>query len=129
MPTKRFDLALSEPPKPLPDDDAPVEVAEASAPSQPSRRRPSAARTNGPASRIAEPKPTQTKAVPAEQAGETVTYRRAATTVRLRPSAADPLNAAWLDERRRTDPTLSYPEFASKIVRLGLAEYEKQQAR
>ena len=51
---------------------------------------------------------------------------RAATTVRLRPSAAEPLNAAWLDERRRNDPKLSYPEFASRIVSLGLAAYEKQ---
>lgn len=50
----------------------------------------------------------------------------AATTIRLRPSAAEPLNAAWLDERRRNDPKLSYPEFASRIVSLGLAAYEEQ---
>lgn len=51
----------------------------------------------------------------------------AATTIRLRPAAAEPLNAAWLNERRLRDPKLSYPEFASMIVRLGLEAWEKQQ--
>jgi hypothetical protein len=51
----------------------------------------------------------------------------AARTIRLHASAAEPLNEAWLNERRTRDPKLSYPEFASMIVRLGLAAYEKGQ--
>ena len=47
-------------------------------------------------------------------------------TIRLHASAAEPLNEAWLNERRTRDPKLSYPEFASMIVRLGLAAYEQQ---
>jgi hypothetical protein len=51
---------------------------------------------------------------------------RAAMTIRLHAVAAEPLNEAWLNERRTHDPKLSYPEFASMIVRLGLAAYEEQ---
>ena len=51
---------------------------------------------------------------------------RAATTIRLRPTAAAALNSAWLDQRMRVNPKLSYPEFASEIVRLGLAAFEPQ---
>jgi hypothetical protein len=71
----------------------------------------------------AAPKPSQPEGKIEAEAPVTA---RAASTVRLRPSAAEPLNAAWLDERRRNNPKLSYPEFASRIVSLGLAAYEKQ---
>lgn len=54
---------------------------------------------------------------------------RAASTIRLRPSAAEPLNEAWLHERQTRDPKLSYPEFASRIVALGLAAYKRQESR
>lgn len=50
-------------------------------------------------------------------------------TIRLHPSAAEPLNDAWLNERRHRDPKLSYPEFASMIVRLGLTAYERKQGK
>lgn len=50
-------------------------------------------------------------------------------TIRLHAAAAEPLNEAWLNERRTNDPKLSYPEFASRIVSLGLAAYRRQQAR
>ena len=53
---------------------------------------------------------------------------RVATTIRLRlPAAA--LNSAWLYERMYVNPKLSYPEFASEIVRLGLAAFEHQAKR
>lgn len=51
---------------------------------------------------------------------------RAATTIRLRPAAAAALNSAWLYQRMHVNPKLSYPEFASEIVRLGLAAFEPQ---
>ena len=62
---------------------------------------------------------------PAGPAGEA----RAAMTVRLRPQAAAALNSAWLDQRMHVNPKLSYPEFASEIVRLGLAAFERQAKR
>ena len=51
---------------------------------------------------------------------------RVATTIRLRPAAAAALNSAWLYQRMHVNPKLSYPEFASEIVRLGLAAFEPQ---
>jgi hypothetical protein len=54
---------------------------------------------------------------------------RVATTIRLHLPAATALNGAWLDQRMHVNPKLSYPEFASEIVRLGLAEFERQAKR
>jgi len=51
---------------------------------------------------------------------------QAATTIRLRPEAAAALNSSWLYQRMHVNPKLSYPEFASEIVRLGLAAFEHQ---
>jgi hypothetical protein len=51
---------------------------------------------------------------------------RAATTIRLRPEAEAALNSAWLYQRMHVNPKLSYLEFASEIVRLGLAAFEPQ---
>ena len=50
-------------------------------------------------------------------------------TVRLRPQAAAALNSAWLEQRMHVNPKLSYPEFASEIVRLGLVAFERQAKR
>ena len=113
-PKRKFSSLLTEPPKPLPDDDEPpVRQAPPLAQQPASARRASAAR----------PEPDPPQAQPA------ATSARAAMTIRLHASAAEPLNTAWLNERRLRDPKLSYPEFASMIVRLGLTAYEKQQAR
>lgn len=54
---------------------------------------------------------------------------RVATTIRLRLPAAAALNSAWLHQRMHVNPKLSYPEFASEIVRLGLAAFERQAQR
>ena len=62
---------------------------------------------------------------PAGSAGEA----RAARTVRLHGPAAEALNSAWLDQRMHVDPKLSYPEFASEIVRLGLAAFKRKAER
>ena len=50
-------------------------------------------------------------------------------TVRLRPQAAVELNSAWLEQRMHVNPKLSYPEFASEIVRLGLTAFKRQAKR
>ena len=44
-------------------------------------------------------------------------------------AAAAALNSAWLDQRMHVNPKLSYPEFASEIVRLGLAAFKRQAER
>jgi hypothetical protein len=62
---------------------------------------------------------------PAAPPGE----ERAATTIRLHRPAAVALNQAWLNERMHVNPILSKPEFASEIVRLGLAAFERQAKR
>ncbi len=120
MPRGKFDLFTD--PRPLPDNDepaappaaAPVAAAELEQPARPKAQRARAAAS--PAD----------KPEPQAAAG---TMPPAATTVRLRPSAAEPLNAAWLNERRNTNPKLSYPEFASMIVSLGLAAYDTAETR
>ena len=64
--------------------------------------------------------------VPAPSPGGPAMEGRVATTIRLRPAAAVALNSAWLYQRMHVNPKLSYPEFASEIVRLGLAAFEPQ---
>jgi hypothetical protein len=108
-PRSKFAL-LSQPPQPLPDDvpaaaDPPARAEETK---QPRPRKGSATTTQPASDALATP------------------IAPAATTIRLRRSAAEPLNEAWLNERRLGDPKLSYPEFASMIVQLGLAAYERR---
>lgn len=115
MPARTKFSLLSEPPQPLPEEGERAE-APAAAPAGPpalSAGTPASAR---PAPRRSGPTPV----APAVTAP-------AALTVRLRRSAAEPLNQAWLSERQTTDPKLSYPEFASMIVQLGLAAWERKQ--
>lgn len=140
MPSKdRFSSLLSAPPTPIPDDEEAAPEGEREPKRASSTRRLAAASEARPATaprHPAQPKvqPPRTEAhtpevidepTPAPTPAPTATSS-VATTVRLRPSAAEPLNAAWLDERRRNNPKLSYPEFASMIVSLGLAAYQKQ---
>jgi hypothetical protein len=99
----KFSL-LSEPPRPLPDIDAPAAAVAVPEPPPPPARR-----------SVAQADPATAPGSPA------------ALTVRLHRSAAEPLNEAWLNERRLTDPKLSYPEFASRIVQLGLTAWERKQ--
>jgi hypothetical protein len=47
-------------------------------------------------------------------------------TIRLRPAAAAALNSTLLYQRMHVNPRLSYPEFASEIVQMGLAAFERQ---
>lgn len=143
MPSKdrRFSSLLSAPPAPIPDD----KDEQLGAGEREESRRTGSTRQPGPASKAppatgprqpAQPnaEPTRTEAATPEVVDEPtpaptpapMATASAATTVRLRPSAAEPLNAAWLDERRRNNPKLSYPEFASMIVNLGLAAYDQQ---
>jgi hypothetical protein len=47
------------------------------------------------------------------------------TTIRLRKPAAVALRKEWLEEKRK-NVLLSYPEFASEIVRLGLQAHQQR---
>lgn len=108
---KGFSGRLLAPPQPLPD-----VQPDAEQPGQPEQAEP-----------IQRPAAGRTQRQRAQQDRRTPPpMPPAATTIRLRPTAAEPLNAAWLNERRMRDPKLSYPEFASMIVRLGLEAWEKQ---
>ena len=138
MPKSRgFQGLLTAAPAPLPDDEpqAPTEPAAAD-----ERPEPAAAVTvatapagNPEGQAASQSKPTRSRTHPetpaspasAGPAGE----ERVATTIRLRQPAAAALNSAWLYQRMHVNPKLSYPEFASEIVRLGLAAFERKAKR
>jgi hypothetical protein len=136
--SRKFQGLLTDPPKPLPEDDesqtaelpGAVRPEPAAAASEPVPA-PAAASAGKPGRRPASrPEPESLAAAsgtptPAGPTGEA----RAATTVRLRPQAAAELNSAWLEQRMHVNPKLSYPEFASEIVRLGLAAFKRQARR
>jgi hypothetical protein len=132
---------LSDPPKPLPDDSADAPTAPDEAP----------AVEEAPAADIVDlrSEPTVAEATPAAEEVTTATRRRrpelaapapsapasaaapvgggdAAATVRLHQPAANALSDAWLDQRMYVNPKLSEPEFASEIVRLGFAVFERR---
>jgi hypothetical protein len=54
--------------------------------------------------------------------------RKAAAVVRLHQPVAEALYEAFLDERRRVDPRVSYPAFASRIVSAGLAAERRRRS-
>ena len=155
MPKRSFSGLITEPPKPLPDDDddvpAPasevvrplVEVvprtAAAVSDSSPEvvDLRETADEPVGTAS-ATEPSASEPTAAKASVGGsstasapapEPVTKGDAANTIRLHQGAANALNDAWLDQRMHVDPKLSKPAFASEIVRLGLAAFESRAER
>jgi hypothetical protein len=145
--SRTFQGLLTDAPKPLPDDDEPQPTtlsgtgrhdlaAAAQDPVSAPESAAAAAEAHAgelggqPASR---PEPTRPATgtgtpPPSSSAGPTGEVR-AAMTIRLRPQAAAALNSAWLDQRMHVNPKLSYPEFASEIVRLGLAAFERQAKR
>jgi hypothetical protein len=114
VPRDRKFSGMLQTPQPLPDDEPP--------PRDPAREpKPMTDRQRSARDPAREPKPFSPPKWTA------VSAPKAAMTIRLHASAAEPLNEAWLNERRTRDPKLSYPEFASMIVRLGLTAYEGQQ--
>ena len=137
-----FSGLLTSPPAPLPDDDDQPAVSSAEVVAEPEpepapapppaevRRIDSlsaqrADQVREPQRRAARESTVPTASVaPVATAGE-----RAATTIRLHQPAAAALNQAWLNERMHVNPTLSKPEFASEIVRLGLVAFERQAKR
>ncbi len=122
-----FSGLLSEPPAPLPDDDEPTGPT-----SSPLTGVPPAA-TPVPPVAAETPAPTVQLVVaegpePTDATPEIQTDGRelaAPTTIRLRKPAAIALRHQWLEEKRR-NVLLSYPEFASEIVRLGLEAYQSR---
>ena len=118
---------LIGPPEPLPDDDADA-VGEGAAIVDLPERRPEP----GPPEPVTQASPaakTRPKRQPQRQSVPEAPRPRVALTVRLHEPAARALNDAWLNERRQVNPKLSYPEFASEVVRLGLAAFERQAKR
>ena len=139
MPRSRgFQGLLTAAPAPLPDD-------EPQAPTEPSaadeRPEPVAAVTvatapagNPEGQAVSQSKPARSRTHPETpvspaSAGPAGEVERVATTIRLRQPAAAALNSAWLYQRMHVNPKLSYPEFASEIVRLGLAAFERKAKR
>jgi hypothetical protein len=108
---RKFKGLLSDPPAPLSDDEAVQPLPEpASAPV-----------ATVPASAAA---PTSAEPAPRSQPRPGAETKNAPTTIRLRQSAANALEAAWLEERRTGDPRVSGTEFASRAVMAGLAALE-----
>ena len=96
------------------------------------RPEPTAARARGPrrpAASRPESARTEREALASPSLGELAGEGRAALTIRLHEPAAVALNSAWLHQRMHVNPKLSYPEFASEIVRLGLAVFERRVGR
>lgn len=137
-PRSGFSGLLTSPPAPLPDDDdqpavPPADVVAEPVPSlaqPPAEVRPIDSLSAQRAEQVREPRRRDAKesasaTAPAAPSGE----ERAATTIRLHQPAAVALNQAWLNERMHVNPILSKPEFASEIVRLGLAAFERQAKR
>ena len=139
--SSKFQGLLTEAPKPLPDDDEPQpadltgsEGPEPAAATPELVAAPSAAampqdRPGGRARRPRSARPVPDAETQPSSAAGPAAGARAATTIRLHPPAAAALNSAWLDQRVHVNPKLSYPEFASEIVRLGLAAFKRQAER
>jgi hypothetical protein len=125
-PHNRGFSGLITPPEPLPDEDADagegaiVDLTERRSEPEP---------TELPVAQTSLEAKTPAKRQPERKVGGQAPASRVALTVRLHEPAARALNDAWLNERRQVNPKLSYPEFASEVVRLGLAAFERKQSR
>jgi hypothetical protein len=142
-PSRTFQGLLTDAPRPLPDDEPQPTAPSGSgrhdlaAAAQDPVSAPEAAPAAAAAHAGESKRPAVRRSRSARPAADTetpssgglVVEARAAETVRLRPQAAAALNSAWLDQRMHVNPKLSYPEFASEIVRLGLAAFERQAKR
>jgi hypothetical protein len=124
---RSFQGLLTGAPQPLPDDEERQAAPESPVPS--GQPEPAAAPAGDPGGRAA------TRSGPARPVPEASAQRlapalagegRVATTIRLHLPAATALNDEWLNQRMSVNPKLSYPEFASEIVRLGLAAFKRQ---
>ena len=143
-PSRGFQGLLTAAPAPLPDDEpqSPTAPSVADERPEPAAAAPKSASApvavvtaatapvrkpkGQPASRS---KPTRSRTHRETPAAGAVGEERVATTIRLHKPAAAALNSAWLHQRMHVNPKLSYPEFASEIVRLGLAAFERQAKR
>ena len=125
---------LSEPPKPLPDEESAtpkpavelhaVPVEEVQTAKRATKKAPAAEPVSGPQP-APEPVP-QAKpyviAAPSEASDRGQTgKRRAATSIRIQQPVADDLEAAWL-RAKTVDLRLSYTEFVSRLLRRALQE-------
>jgi len=112
-------FSLIAPPTPIPDVDDEAGAAPAVPPPTPD---PPAVDPEPPAVTVEHAQPAQTASAQAKrrERGTPSTPRRASPTIRLWQPSADALYEAFLQERRTSNPRLTYPEFASRIVDAGL---------
>lgn len=131
-PTRRFG-GLITPPEPLPEPED--EHAELTAAGE----RAAVPEIAGPAPEVVPAAPSAPPSLASDDAGPAVaaaeqqasleTGKPVVPTIRLHQPAARALRSAWLGERRTGDPTLSFPTFASEIVILGLAAFDRKRKR
>jgi hypothetical protein len=125
-PSRGFESLLTAP-RPLPDEEDPGTAAQP--PVSSAGPEPAAAPAGGPGRRAASRRTsarTEREAPALSSSGELAGEQPVALTIRLRRPAAAALNSAWLDQRTKVNPRLSYPEFASEIVRLGLDAFKRR---
>lgn len=128
MPNRRgFTGLLSEPPKPLPDEESSTQKsavelhAVPTEDAQPAKKATKKAPAAEPASE-SRPAPEPVIAAPPKANDSKQTNnRRAATSIRIQQAVADELETAWL-RAKSVDLRLSYTEFASRVMRRGLQE-------
>jgi hypothetical protein len=141
--SRNFSGLLSDPPRPLPDDDdattaaaevpaveeaPPADIVDLRKPAVPESAAEATPRAEEVTTAAGRQRPARQASAPSAPvpAAAPASGGDAAATVRLHQPAANALNDAWLDQRMHVNPKLSKPEFASEIVRLGLAAFERR---
>lgn len=136
MPTNRrgFSGLLSDPPKPLPDEESSspkpavelhaVPTEEVRTAKKTTKKRPATepVATSQPAPEpVPQAKSPAAAPLPKASDSKQTSERRAATSIRIHQPEADDLEAAWLSAKS-VDLRLSYTEFASRLIRRALQE-------
>jgi hypothetical protein len=129
VPNRRggFTGLLSEPPKPLPDEEPPTQkrtIELVTVPAEEVEPTPAAepVTTSQPAPEpVPQAKSPTTAATPAASDSGQAGKRRAATSIRIQQQVADELEAAWL-RAKSVDLRLSYSEYTSRLLRRALQE-------
>ena len=123
---------LSEPPKPLPDEESAtpkpavelhaVPAEEVQTAKKATKKAPAAEPVSAGQS-VQDPVPPSPVIATSRNTSdsEQTSKRRAATSIRIQQPVADDLEAAWL-RAKRVDLRLSYAEFASRLLRRALQE-------
>jgi hypothetical protein len=120
-----FGHLLSEPPKPLPEEESPKRTAKLVPVPTEEIQTSTAALAEEPVAvsqPTPEPAPQVDPSQPAKASdGALMRKRRAATSIRIQQQVADELEAAWL-RAKSVDLRLSYSEYTSRLIRRALQE-------